>query len=334
MRRNSGGLAKNLMAFRELGTVLLLVIVVGLAAMKEPRFLQPFSLNSILLWVPLIAVIGMGQMMVIVTRGIDVSVGSITGLSAMAAGMLFRAHPEWNVLIGVALAIVVGMALGGINAALISAAKVPPIIATLGTLSVYRGLTFVVSHGEQVDSNHIPDALIQWSGEGPLKIGGVTISWLLIIALAVAALAGWFVKSTRAGRDVFAVGSNPEAARLRGIPVARVTALVYTITGALAGLAGILYASRFAVVNPATAGQGLELIVIAAVVIGGTNVTGGSGSVLGVLLGSLLLGVINVALAVLGISETWQQLVYGVVILMAVVFDTAVQRQLRQGEAA
>lgn len=313
---------------RETGTIVLLILVVLAAGIKEPRFLQPASLESIVLWVPLLAVIGLGQMMVIVTRGIDVSVGSIVGVSAMVAGMAFRSQPHLPPLAGGLIAIAVGLVLGCVNGGLIAGAKVPPIIATLGTLSAYRGLVFIVSHSKQVDSNDLPDALTRWSAEGPIKIAGVTLPWTLLLALVAAGGAAWFLHKTRLGRDIYTFGSNPEAARLRGIPVNRTIFFVYAVTGALSGLAGILYASRYGFVNPATAGQGLELVVIAAVVIGGTNVVGGSGTVPGVLLGCLLLGAINVALAVLGIDATWQQLVYGVVILISVAVDTFVRRAL------
>jgi len=314
--------------FRELGTLVLLALVVLFAFLRDPRFLEARSINSILLWIPLLAVIGMGQMLVIVTRGIDVSVGSIVGLAGIVAGMTFRANPDMNVFLGLLVGIGVGLILGCINAAVIAWAKVPPIIATLGTLSAYRGLVFIVSGGRQVDSNDLPEALTHWSLEGPIRLGGVTITWLLVIALLMAAGTAYFVRRTRAGRDVYALGSNPEAARLRGVPVTRTTFLVYAATGALAGLAGVLYASRYGFVNPATAGAGMELSVIAAVVIGGTKVTGGSGTVLGVLLGCLLLGTINVALAVLGIAATWQLLVYGLVILIALLVDMGIQRSM------
>ena len=311
---------------RELGPVVLLVLVVVLATLREPRFLEPASINGILLWIPLLIVIGVGQMMVIVTRGIDVSVGSMVGLSAMSVGILFRSSPNLPIVVGVVAGILVGLVLGAVNGALISLARVPPIIATLGTLSAYRGLVFIVSQGHQIDSNQIPDGLTDWSLHGPLKLGLVVVPWILVIALVVAVLGTIFLVRTRPGRDVFAVGSNPEAARLRGIPVTRTLFLVYAVTGALAGLAGSFYASRFGFVNPATAGQGLELVVIAAVVIGGTPVTGGSGTVLGVGLGALLLAAISDALAVLGIAATWQQLVYGIVILVAVIVDTLIKR--------
>jgi rhamnose transport system permease protein len=321
-------------AFREGGTLVLLILVVLFAVLREPRFLEAKTINSILLWMPLLAVVGMGQMLVIVTRGIDVSVGSIVGFAGIAAGMLFRDNPGMNLFVGTLAGIGVGLLLGAINGAAIAWARVPPIIATLGTLSAYRGLVFILSGGKQIDSNHIPEGLTRLSIDGPIRFGEITIPWILVIALLIAAATSWFVKRTRTGRDIFALGSHPEAARLRGIPVSRTTFLVYAVTGALAGLAGVLYASRYGFVNPATAGQGMELSVIAAVVIGGTKVTGGSGTVLGVLLGCLLLGTINVALAVLGIAATWQLLVYGAVILIALMVEMGLQRAVRRWQEA
>lgn len=321
---------RRLTAIRELGTLALLVIVLLSAGIKDPRFLKPESVESILLWVPLLLVVGTGQMMVIVTRGIDVSVGSMVGLAAMVTGMLFRAHPDTPILAGTCVGVLVGLGLGSLNAVLIALANVPPIIATLGTLSAYRGLIFIISQGRQVDSNYVPDALTAWSEKGPIHIGGVTIPWILLIALAVAGAAAWFVRKTRPGRDIFSFGSNPQAALLRGVSVTRTVFLVYALTGALCGLAGVLYLAGFGFANPGTVGQGMELMVIAAVVIGGTNVTGGSGTVLGVVLGCALLGAINVALTVLGIDETHQQLVYGGVILVAVLIDSIIRRSLDQ----
>lgn len=316
---------------REVRTLALLIVAIAAAATKAPRFLDPTSIDSVLLWIPILIVVGMGQMLVIVTRGIDVSVGSMVGLSAMASGMFLKSHTGAPLIEAVLLGVAVGAILGAVNASAIAFGRVPPIIATLGTLSAYRGLIFILSRGTQVDSNNLPDSLKDWASNGPIHIGGVTLSWLLLFALILAAATAWFVRQTRLGRDIFSLGSNPDAARLRGIPVNRVTFAVYGVTGALCGFGGLMYASRFAFVNPGSAGSGLELIVIAAVVIGGVNVTGGSGSVLGVVLGCALLGVINVALAVLGIDATWQQLAYGTVILIAVVLDTLARRGTSNG---
>lgn len=327
-KQRTNNLAIQLARFREVGIILFLVIVVIIAAAREPRFLTAFNLRTILLWVPLLTVVALGQMMVIIIRGIDVSVGSMLALAGITVGMMFRDMPEFNIYLGTLIAILIGFALGAINGALIAWVRIPPVITTLGTLSAYRGLTFIVSQGRQIDPNHVPRALIAWSQRGPF--GLTLVPWVVIIALVVTLIMYAFLRYTKLGRNIYAVGGNPDAAKLRGVPVEWTTFAVYAITGALAGLAGVLYASRFGFVNPGETGVGFELTVIAAVVIGGTNVFGGSGSVVGLFLGCLLLGTINVALAVLGIAATWQSAVYGFVILLAVVVDAIIQRELRR----
>jgi rhamnose transport system permease protein len=327
-RQRSSDLGARLSRFREIGIIIFLVIVIGVTLILKPDFLRPINIRSILLWVPLVVIIATGEMMVIITRGIDVSVGSMLAFAGIVVGMIFRDNPGFNIFLGVGLGILLGMLLGAINGALVAFANIPPIITTLGTLSVYRGLVFIVSGGRQIDPNYIPVELIRWSQRGPF--GVQWLPWVVLIALAVAILIALFLRYTRRGRNIYAIGSNPDAARLRGIPVVSTTFLVYTITGAAAGLAGILYASRFGFVNPGETGVGFELTVIAAVVIGGTNVFGGSGTVLGVVLGSLLLGTISVALSVLGVASTWQLAVYGFVILLAVAVDAVIQRELQR----
>jgi|YNPNPStandDraft_1061719.scaffolds.fasta_scaffold16067_2 rhamnose transport system permease protein len=326
--KGSADLATRLARFREVGIILILLLIVAGATAVEPRFLQPFNMRSILLWVPLLTVVAMGEMMVIIIGGIDVSVGSTLALAGMTVGMIWRQDSTFDIYTSTGLAILIGLAAGALNGALISWAKIPPVITTLGTLSAYRGLTFIVSGGRQIDPNYVPRELIFWSIKGPFGID--LVPWVVIIAAVVAVLTWLFLRYTKPGRNIYAVGGNRDAAQLRGVPVEWTTFFVYTITGALAGLAGVLYASRFGFVNPGETGVGFELTVIAAVVIGGTNVFGGSGSVLGVVLGCLLLGTINVALAVLGIAATWQNAVYGFVILLAVVADAIIQSELRR----
>jgi rhamnose transport system permease protein len=327
-RQYNNTLAFQLARFREIGIILFLILIVAGATAAQPRFLTPFNLRSILLWVPLLTVVALGEMMVIITRGIDVSVGSTLALAGISVGIIFRDFPGFNIFLGTLLGILIGLALGAINGALVAWVRIPPVITTLGTLSAYRGLTFIVSKGRQIDPNYVPRSLIYWSQKGPFGID--LVPWVVIIAAVVAVLAYLFLRYTRLGRNVYAIGGNPEAASLRGIPVQFTTFMVYTITGAMAGLAGILYASRFGFVNPGETGVGFELTVIAAVVIGGTNVFGGAGTVQGLVLGCLLLGTINVALAILGIAATWQLAVYGLVILLAVVVDALIQRELRR----
>lgn len=327
-RQSSSSLAVQLSRFREIGIVAFLVIVIIVTVLLKPNFIQPINIRSILLWIPLLSVVAMGQMMVIITRGIDVSVGSILAFSGIVVGMIFRDFPEFNIYLGTLLGILLGAMLGSINGGLIAWLKVPPIITTLGTLSAYRGLVFIVSGGRQIDPNHVPTALIRWSQRGPFGIQW--IPWVVIIAIVIALLTYAFLRFTKMGRNIYAIGGNPDAAKLRGISVESTTFIVYLITGGLAGLAGILYASRFGFVNPGETGVGFELTVIAAAIIGGTNIFGGSGTVLGVFLGCLLLGTISVALAVLGVASTWQLAVYGFVILLAVIVDGIIQRELQR----
>lgn len=311
---------------REVGTLVLLLIVVIGTWLIQPRYLSPMSVRSILLWLPLITIIAMGQMMVIITRGIDVSVGSMVGLVGLIIGLVFRDLPQVPLFLVVVLSLFLGLVLGSINGVLIARFQVPPVIATLGTLSAYRGLTFIVTQGSQIDGNYIPRSLIRWSQVGPF--GTRDLPWVIFVVVGVVVLTWLLLRYTRLGRHIYGLGSNPDAARLRGISVAWVTFFTYAFTGMLSGFAGLLYASRFGFLNPGQTGVGLELTVIAAVVIGGVNVYGGSGSVLGVFLGCLLLGAINVALSVLGIAGTWQLAVYGLVILIAVIADSLLKRHL------
>jgi rhamnose transport system permease protein len=314
--------------FRELGIIVFLAAVILVTLSVKPDFLKPINIRSILLWIPLLTVIAMGEMMVIITRGIDVSVGSTLAFAGIVVGMIFRDFPDFNIYLGTLLGILLGAMLGGLNGFLVAWLRIPPIITTLGTLSAYRGLVFIVSGGRQIDPNHVPTDLIRWSQRGPFEVQW--IPWVVVVAIIVTLLAYVFLRFTKIGRNIYAIGGNPEAAKLRGIPVAMTTFVVYLITGGMAGLAGILYASRYGFVNPGETGVGFELTVIAAAVIGGTNVFGGSGTVLGVFLGCLLLGTINVALAVLGVASTWQLAVYGFVILLAVTADSIIQRELQR----
>jgi rhamnose transport system permease protein len=314
--------------FREAGIlVFLAVVVIGTAAV-QPRFLELDNLRNIVLNLPLVTVVAMGMTMVIVSRNIDLSVGSMLGLSAMVVGMLFKYKPGFPVLPAALVGVLVGFALGAANGVLVTKMRVPAIITTLGTMSVFRGLVFIISGGQQIDRNDIPAELFRLTEPSPIGL-----PWLLIIALAVAALAHFYLRYQRGGRDLYAVGSNLDAARLLGIGVDRAVFTGFAVTGALAGLAGVMWAARFGFVNPGQTGLGFELSVIAAVVIGGTDIFGGVGSVLGTLLGCLLLTVIDNALTILHLSGTWQVAVYGAVILAAILTDSLIRSTLRRGSA-
>lgn len=301
------------------------VLVCAFAGLKDRRFFDPKSIDSILLWMPLITVVAMGEMIVIITRGIDISVGSILGFSGMAVGLMFKNNHDLSIPLALAAGIGIGLVLGFVNAALIAWGKLSPLIVTIGTLAGFRGLCFLLTKGDEIDSSMIPDRLTSLATKG-IHFGHVTLSVLLIIALVAALLTGLFARYTRLGRDIYAFGNNPPAAYLRGISPNAINIFVYCVAGALSGLAGVMYAARFGFVNPGSAGQGFELTVIAAVAIGGVKLMGGSGSVFGVLMGCLLLSCINVALSVLGIDANWQMLAYGLVILAAILVDAAATR--------
>ena len=305
------------------GFLVLFCVAIGLI---EKRFLAPQSIQSVLLWMPIITVAAMGQLFVILTGGIDISIGSMLGFAGIGVGLLVKSNPSLPLPIVLFAGLAFGLLLGIVNASIITWAKIPPLIVTIGSLAAFRGLTFLFSKGEQIDGSMLPDSLTSLAKTG-LVVGSITLNWLLMIALGVALAAGIVLRKTAAGANVLAAGSNAQAAHLRGISLNSVTFWVYAMSGATAGLAAVLYAARFGFVNPGSAGANLELTVIAAVAIGGTKLTGGSGSVPGVLCGCLLLSCINVALSVLGIDANWQMLAYGIVILIAILIDGLAQRR-------
>jgi rhamnose transport system permease protein len=314
---------QTVMRFREAGIIFIIVLLSVAVTLRSPAFLSLDNFRDILLTISILVIVALAQTMVIITRGIDLSVGSMIGLSAMMVSFIMVGFPDTSPVVAVLLGMGLGLVLGGINGVVIAYAGVPPIIATLGTLSIYRGLVFLYSDGNWVNAFEMPQAFRDLAKGTPLGVPN------LIIFAAVTALAVFlFLKYTRMGRNIFAVGSNPDAATFAGIPVQRVLFTVYLISGLLCGLAGVLWASRFEAAQTNTA-LGFELQTVAAPVVGGVNVFGGSGSVVSVLLGAFLLGIINNALTLVRISPFWQLAAQGVLILVAVVADAAIMRRLQ-----
>lgn len=313
---------------RDLGIAGFVVALVVVFGTLEPLFLRPENLGSIVLSISILAILAVGEMLVIITRNIDLSVGSVVGLSAMTMAITGRDHPDAALAILLAVALITGLVAGLANGLLVVAGGVPPIIATLGTLAIFRGLTFLVSGNRQVDPQDIPKSVTDLAVTSPIGI-----AWLVLIAIGVA-IGGWFLtKHTLTGRRLFAIGSSPEAASSRGLNIKVLTLGVFCAMGVLGGLGGAMYAARYATVNPADAGLGLELTVISAVVIGGTNIFGGSGSVVGTILGCVLVGVLANGLTVVGVSGFWQSAATGAIILAAVIVDSSVRRGLDRRQA-
>lgn len=322
--QKSPSLFLTLVRFRELSIAIFIVLLMALVTVRAPAFLTVANFRDILLNIAILVIVALAQTMVVITRGIDLSVGSMIGLVAMMVGFVVVAFPEmsplWAVLLGMAL----GTVLGGFNGFLITAGGVPPIIATLGTLSIYRGLIFLFSQGQWVNSYEMPDAFRALAKGSPLGIPNI-----ILIAALIAVVIYLFLNYTRPGRDIYAIGSNPEAARVAGLNVQRTTLMVYVISGLLCGLAAVLWASRFESAQTNTA-AGFELQSVAASVVGGVNIFGGSGGVFGVVLGAFLLGTIENALTLVRISPFWQLAAQGLLILTAVLVDSAILRRLQR----
>jgi rhamnose transport system permease protein len=310
--------------FRELALVGFIVLLIIVISLQNPRFLAFTNFKDILLDISILAMIALAQGMVIITRGIDLSVASMLALTAMMVAFVVKAFPDTPLVLTVLLGIALGAVLGSINGLVITVGQVPPIIATLGTLGVYRGLVFFYSKGNWINPVDLPSSFKQLAKAVPLDLPN-----LVIVALIVAVIAYVFLNYTRAGRDIYALGTNPEAAKISGIRTDRVTFMVYLISGIVCGLAGVMWASRFEAAQTNTA-LGFELQTVAAAVIGGVSMLGGIGTVPGVLLGALLLGIIQNGLTLSNISQFWQLAVQGFLILLAVILDSTIQQRIKQ----
>ncbi|TDW18401.1 ABC transporter permease [Kribbella kalugense] len=302
---------------RELGIVLALAVLVAVTTISNPRFLSGQSIRDILLNTAILAVLAVGQAVVVITRNIDLSVGSVLGLSAFTVGTLLQ-NNNLPVILALLVGAGVGVVCGALNGVLVRYGNVPALVVTLGTLYVVRGVTYFWAGGSQINADELPSGFLNF-GNATL----IGIPYLVLLAVLVLVVTGVVLRSYRMGRELYAMGSSPQAARLAGIPVARRTIGAFVVSGGLAGLAGVLFAARFGTID-AAAGTGYELNVVAAVVVGGVAVFGGSGSVWGAALGALLLTTIGSALAVLEINQFWQQAIVGALILLAIGADRLV----------
>jgi rhamnose transport system permease protein len=300
---------------RELGIVVALLALIAVTAILEPRFVEADSLRNLALNASIFAILAVGQTLVIITRNVDLSVGSVLGLAAFLAGDLLSSHPGTSLVVVFVLGVALGAACGLLNGILVTWGQVPALVVTLGTLYAFRGLAFLWTNGRQVNAETLPDPFLNL---GTDSILGVPI--LVIVALVVIAAVGQWLRDYRAGRELYAIGSNPEGARLAGVRSDRRVLAAFLLSGALAGLAGVLFAARFGTVD-ATAGSSYELTVVAATVVGGVAIFGGVGSVYGAALGALLLGTITSSLIVLKVEAFWQQAAIGALLLAAIAFD-------------
>jgi rhamnose transport system permease protein len=309
-----------------------ILALLALIATRFPGFVRPQNLANVFNDTAILIILALGQMMVILTRCIDLSIAANLALCGMVAAMINAAAPGIPVQALIALAILLGTVLGMLNGLLVWKLDIPPIVVTLGTLTIYRGVIFVLSDGKWVNAHEMSATFKAIPRE--VVAGLPVLSWIAIAAVAIMAV---LISRAPLGRAFYAVGGNPTAAVYTGIDVGRTRFLAFTLAGAIAGLCGYLWVARYAVAYVDIAG-GFELDVIAACVIGGVSIAGGIGSAGGAVLGALFLGVIKNALPVVNISPFWQLAISGSAIIIAVAVNARAERRkgriiLRKAEA-
>jgi rhamnose transport system permease protein len=309
---------------REVGISIFILILVVAVTLRSPGFLTVNNFRDILMNISILVIVSLAQTMVILTKNIDLSVGSAIGLVAMMVSFMVKQYPGFSPVTAVLLGMALGSVLGVFNGLIVAYGKVPSIIATLGTLSIYRGMVFLYSGGTWINAFEMSSSFKKLAKGTPLGVPN-----LIIIAMIVTVIAYYFLNYVRTGRDLYAVGSNPDAAVFAGIPKQRLIFLAFVISGVACGLAGVLWASRFESAQTNTA-LGFELQTVAAAIVGGVSISGGVGTVPGVLLGALLLGIIQNSLTLIRISPFWQLAVQGLLILVAVVTDNLISRRIQQ----
>ncbi|GAA0078398.1 ribose ABC transporter permease [Clostridium sp. CTA-5] len=299
---------KNLSKYKSLIGLFILCIAISILT---PRFLSISNITNVLTQVSVNAIIAIGMTFVILTGGIDLSVGSTLAISGALAASIISSGG--NVFLAVVVAVIVGIVVGIINGMLISKGKIQAFIVTLASMTIFRGVTYVFTNG-----NPISGLTGSFNSIGNLKLGILPLP--VIITAVLVAIAYYVLTQTRFGRYLYALGGNEDSARLSGINTDRIKTLVYVVSGIAAALSGVIITSRIGSASP-NAGSGFELDAIAAVVIGGTSLAGGEGSVMGTIIGALIIGVLNNGLNLLNVSPFYQLIIKGIVILVAVLLD-------------
>ncbi|MFD7500370.1 ABC transporter permease [Streptomyces sp. NPDC059850] len=328
--RSARSLVDAVFRAREISIAGALVLLVLFTWVAEPRFLNDQGVKDLLLNAAILVLLAIGQSVVVITRNIDLSVGSVVGLSAFACGK-FVSGTDHGVLTVLVLGVLVGAACGAVSGSLVSFGKVPALVVTLGMLYIIQGLDYWWAQGEQISAADVPQSVLDL-GSGSV----LGVPYLPLISIAVLAGTAYFLRTYRSGRELYAIGSSPEAARLAGVPIRRRVLGAYLFSGAVSGFAGALWLARFGTVVADNA-HGWELTVVSAVVVGGVAIVGGTGTVWGAALGALLLTTIGSALAVLKVDSFWADAIAGALLLAAISVDRIVNvrmtRALRKRSA-
>ena len=314
---------------RELSLVLIIALAILFFGSQIENYYQPRTFNRIATSVAILVVVAVGQTLVVVMRHIDLSVGSIVGFTAYYTGRFLVENGDMSPVAAILVAMAIGAGLGLINGLLVAYGNVPAIITTLGTLAIYRAILVGGANAESIITSALPTWLVDLPRLNAFSIGELEIRAVVLLAVVVVILFQLAVTFLPWGRRLYAIGSNPDAALMAGLPVKRATVSAYVICGALAGLGGFLYLARFGTIT-VVAAQGMELQVVAAVVVGGVNIFGGSGSLIGALLGTILIATLEQSLLRWRVvSEFWRDALLGILILLAVSADSIILKRIR-----
>jgi rhamnose transport system permease protein len=313
---------------REFSLLLLIVIAVLLFGSLIDGYYTARTFNRIAASVTIITVVAIGQTLVVLTRSIDLSVGSIVGFTAYFSGSTIAAHHGLPPVVAVLMSVALGAVMGVGNGVLVAWGRVPSIIVTLGTLAIYRGILIDYSGATSVLTDTLPTWIVDLPRLVVFYIGGLDIRAMFALAVGMVVLFQLGTSFLNVGRQFYAMGSNPDAAELIGLPTRRIVFSAFVLSGALSGLAGFMFLARFGNIT-VEAARGLELETVAAVVVGGVNIFGGSGTVMGAMLGAIMIGTLEQSLLRLDISEFWRDAILGLLILLAVASDAVILDRLR-----
>jgi rhamnose transport system permease protein len=324
---------KSLIRYREVWLALAIAAMIAAVSMRFSGFSDPRNLGQVFNDTSILIILALGQMTVILTRSIDLSMAANLCFTGMVVAMLNAAYPVIPIPLLIMIALIVGLGLGALNGLLVWKLNIPSIVVTLGTLTIYRGATFVLSGGAWVNADQMSPAFISF--QRAIVLGIPVLSWIAILTIAIFYL---LMTRTALGRSIYAIGVNPTAAVYTGIDVGRTKFIAFCISGLVSGLCGYLWISRYVIASVEVA-NGYELNIIAACVIGGISIAGGIGSVGGAVLGALFLGIISNALPVINISPFWQMAISGSAIILAVALNARSERKqgriiLRKAEVA
>lgn len=314
---------------RELSLIVIILVVAVFFGSQIENYFSARTVQRIATSVALIAVVAVGQTLVVLTRNVDLSVGSIVGFTAYFVGQQLGNQPEMPPYLAISLAVGLGALMGAFNGVLIAYGRVPAIITTLGTLALYRTLLVEYAEAKTITVESLPAWIVELPRLSLFSLGEFEVRSLVALAFVIVVLFQLVLIYLPFGRRLYAIGSNPEAARFAGLPAQRLVLLAYVLCGALAGLGGFMFLARFGTIT-VVAAQGLELQVVAAVVVGGVNIFGGSGSMLGAALGAVLIDLLGQSLLRwLQISEFWRDAILGLLILLAIATDAVILDRLR-----